>query len=143
MEITHGLKKAYGFYVGTVSKVIYPISVMTSAAGNIGIKALAFNFLISLPYRASETYYSRKDLITKTKTILNINAEYDTIKKISTAAAVTATFFDSEQRTTLLKESISSAKSDENNVEYVLCIDGLLCPKGDQYGLFDLLYDHL
>jgi hypothetical protein len=29
MEITHGLKKLYGFYVGAVSKVIYPISLIT------------------------------------------------------------------------------------------------------------------
>ncbi len=116
---------------------------MTSVTSNIALKALAFNFLISLPCRGSEAYYSHKGLIDKTKILFNINTESDSIKKTSVAAAVTATFFDSEQRTKLWKESISTAKNDESNVEYVLCIDGFLCPKGDQYGLFDLLYDHM
>ena len=142
MDITHGLKKIYGFYVGTVSKVTYPVSMITSVAGNIAIKALAFNFLISLPYRASETYYSPTSLVARTKLLLNINAEYDNIKKLSTVAAVTATFFDSGQRTALWKEAVNSAKSDEHNVEYVLCINGALC-SGDQYGLFDWLHDQI
>ena len=143
MDIKTAAKKTYGCYVGTVSKVMYPVSYVASIASDIVIKATAFNFLMSIPLRASSAYHSKKDLTSKALMLFNINTEKDYIKQASVGAAVATTFFDSTQRNKLFSEAQKSAKNDELNVEYVLCIDGWICPTGDQYGPIDWLYDQI
>ena len=135
--------QVYGFYAGTVSKVTYPISIAGSISADVLSKALAINFMLSIPFRATHAY-NQKSFIKKAVTLLNINTEFDLLKKASLFMATGSTLFSDNPEGVkgIWRKAVADAKHAELVIEKTLCFNEILC-SGDQYGAFDLISDKL
>ena len=134
----------YGYFVGTVSKAVYPIPYLGYISLVVVAKCAMLNFVISpyITYSQNYQYPYTNGKFNKFKMLFNLNTEFDSIKQVSLWMSIGATFFGGTFKITHL-QAVKYAQQMERYIEEdVLCLSGVLC-EGDQYGLFDLVYDIL
>lgn len=144
LDAMNYLSKAYGCAVGTVSKIVYPISYFIVVAETVLWNAIPINIVVSVPIKWWHDYqypYAR-GWVNKVKLLCNFNTEFDNLKQISLSLAIGSTIFSSEVRKKMHQEGVTHAKYIESCLESNLCFSEMLC-SGDQYGLFDLMADFL
>lgn len=128
----------------TVSKVAYPVHMCASFASQVATKALAIDFLITIPIRLHHTFYYRYPTIQDKLTLaFNIHYKINTYDKVATLLAAGSTIFTPQELKSTWNTALNDAKLSEKTTENTLCFGDILCNPGDQYGLLDWAYDNI